>query len=122
MSWTYAQSSGNLSHNGEFIAKGYAGIGAGVNNPAAQNQPFQGPLPQGTYTIDPVVQDGGHMGPYVLPLEPWPVNNMFGRAGFYIHGDTPARNQTASNGCIVLDRQWRALIATSGDSTLLVVA
>jgi non-ribosomal peptide synthetase component E (peptide arylation enzyme) len=62
------------------------------------------------------------MGPYVLPLAPWPNNNMFGRNGFYIHGDTAARNQTASNGCIVLDRQYRLMIAQSGDNVLTVTA
>jgi len=122
MARNYRQSNGNLSHNGELIAAGYAGSGAGLNNPNAQNQPFVGPLPQGNYTIGAVMADGGHVGPYVLPLEPWNGNQMFGRAGFFIHGDTPARNQTASNGCIVLDRQWRQLIAQSSDAVLTVIA
>jgi hypothetical protein len=122
MTWTYQQSTGQLSHNGEFIATGYAGIGPDCNNPASQNVPFKGPLPQGTYTIDPVLDDGGHMGPFVLPLTPWPNNNMFGRSGFYIHGDTAARNQTASNGCIVLDRQYRLMISQSSDTVLTVTA
>ena len=122
MTWNYQQSTGQLSHGGELIATGYAGIGAGLNNPAAQNQPFVGPLPAGTYTIGAVMADGGHMGPFVLPLTPWSVNQMFGRAGFFIHGDTPARDNSASNGCIVLDRQWRQMIAQSGDTVLAVAA
>jgi hypothetical protein len=121
MSWTYSQSSGDLGHEGEFIAKGYAGLGACCNKPDKQDVPFQGPLPRGTYTIGLPMQDGGHMGPFVLPLAPWEVNNMFGRSGFFIHGDTPARDQSASNGCIILDRAWRTMIAQSGDATLMVV-
>jgi hypothetical protein len=121
MSWSYSQSTGNLSHEGEFIAKGYAGIGDCCNKPDKQEVSFEGPLPRGTYTIGPVVPDGGHMGPYVLPLTPWPVNNMFGRSGFFIHGDTPSRDHSASNGCIVLDRSWRTMIAQSGDATLVVI-
>jgi hypothetical protein len=121
MSWSYSQSTGNLSHEGEFIAKGYAGIGGCCNKSDKQDVPFEGPLPRGSYTIGPPMADGGHMGPYVLPLTPWPGNNMFGRAGFFIHGDTPSRDQTASNGCIILDRPWRTMIAQSSDTTLMVI-
>jgi hypothetical protein len=122
VTWNYKQSTGGVSHDGEFITTGYAGIVPGLNDPTAQAQPFVGPLPQGTYTIGAVVQNGGHMGPYVIPLEPWSANQMFGRAGFFIHGDTPTRNHTASNGCIVLDRQWRQMIVNSGDTVLTVIA
>jgi hypothetical protein len=122
MTWNYQQSTGQLSHDGELIATGYAGIGDGLNNPTAQNQSFVGPLPAGTYTIGEAMADGGHMGPFVLPLTPWSVNQMFGRSGFFIHGDTPARDNSASNGCIVLDRQWRQMIAQSGDTVLTVAA
>lgn len=122
MTWTYTQSSGALSHDGELIATGYAGIGPGLNNPADQDKPFQGPLPTGSYGIGPVIADGGHLGPYVMALSPWAVNNMFGRSGFYIHGDNQDQNNTASNGCIVLARQWRTMIANSNDTLLVVTA
>ncbi len=120
MAWSYQQGGGALSHDGELIANGYVGHGDGVNAPAVQDQPFVGPLPRGTYNIGPVLADGGHLGTFVLPLTPWPVNQMFGRAGFFIRGDTPARDRSASNGCIVLDRQWRQMIATSNDTLLIV--
>jgi len=122
MTWSYSQQSGQLSHDGELIATGYSGIGAGLNNPAAQDQPFVGPLPRGSYGIGAVVADGGHLGPFVMPLTPWAVNNMFGRAGFFIHGDNAQLNNTASNGCIILARQWRTMIASSGDTLLTVTA
>ena len=51
MTWKYDQGSGNLTHDGEMIAKGYSGIDPHKNVPADQNLPFLGPLPQGTYTI-----------------------------------------------------------------------
>jgi len=121
MTWSYSQSTGALSHNGEFIATGYSGIGDGLNNPADQDQPFVGPLPQGSYTIGAVEIDGGHLGPYVMPLDPQASNTMFGRDGFFIHGDNPAMNHSASNGCIVLPRVIRTLIAQSGDAELSVV-
>jgi hypothetical protein len=121
MGWTYQQATGRLSHDREFIATGYAGIGQGLNNPASQNISFVGPLPAGTYTIGGPMLDGGHMGPFVLPLTGWVGNQMFGRDGFFIHGDNTARNNTASNGCIVLDRIWRQMIATSGDTVLIVI-
>jgi len=123
MAWTYAQSSGQLSHDGEPIEVGYAGIAPGLNDPSQQSVPFVGPLPQGTYNIGAAVQDGGHMGPFVLPLTPWANNNMFGRAGFFIHGDKIAGlPHTASNGCVVLSRNTRNTIATSGDALLVVVS
>ena len=121
MTWNYKQSTGGVSHDGEFITTGYAGIVPGLNDPTAQAQPFVGPLPQGTYTIGAVVQNGGHMGPYVIPLEPWSANQMFGRAGFFIHGDNPAMDHSASDGCIILDHTSRMTIVASRDGGLFVV-
>lgn len=33
MTWIYSQSTGILKHNGQFVAKGYAGKGIGKNDP-----------------------------------------------------------------------------------------
>ena len=52
------------------------------------------------------------MGPYVLPLTPLTVNNMFGREGFFIHGDSIDNPGNASNGCVVLNRQWRIMVGS----------
>jgi hypothetical protein len=120
MTWKYDQATGALSHDGEMIATGYSGAGACMNVPADQNMPFAGPIPQGSYTIGQPVMNGGHLGPYVLPLVPSPANNMFGRDGFFIHGDSVAAPGNASNGCIVFNREWRTLIAQSSDSMLVV--
>lgn len=121
MAWTYSQSTGNLEFNGTFIASGYSGHGDGVNNPADESIRDVGPLPQGTYTIGapfthPVC------GPESMRLTPDPTNEMFGRDGFLIHGDTAAMNHTASDGCIIMPPAVRQQIATSDDTTLIVIA
>lgn len=122
MAWTYAQRSGEMSHNGEPIEPGYAGNGDGLNNPDAQDQMSVGPLPRGSYTIG-APTDNAHMGPFVLPLTPDPGNTMFGRSGFFIHGDKiNGPPHTASDGCIILSRGTRNDIASSGDTALVVVA
>ena len=51
MSWEYRQGSGNLYHNGQLVANGYSGHGAAKNQPDLENQPFEGPIPRGRYTI-----------------------------------------------------------------------
>ena len=39
-----------------------------------------------------------------------------------IHGDNPAANHTASDGCIILARPFRQMISASPDRALVVVA
>ncbi len=84
---------------------GYAGRGAGLNNPNAQNQRRVGPLPQGDYSVGAPT---GRRGPMTFPLTPGPNNTMYGRGGFLIHGDNAAHNNTASSGCPVLPPACRA--------------
>ncbi|MBY0266581.1 MAG: DUF2778 domain-containing protein [Burkholderiales bacterium] len=94
----------------------YSGRGIGLNNPAAQNVRNTGPLPQGTYTVGAATHQ---RGPQTRPLTPAPSNTMFGRSGFLIHGDNPAQNYTASEGCIITPRSCREAIPTG--ETLQVV-
>lgn len=122
MTWTYVQSTGALSHDGEPIGTGYSGNTTGLNNPAAQGQVGVGPIPCGTYKIGPPHDPPDHLGPIALPLVPAASNQMLGRSGFFIHGDNTAMNQTASNGCIILARPLRREIVDSDDSALVVVA
>ena len=123
--WTYAQSTGRLSHDEQSFGEcGYSGFEDGKNNPAKQDEPDLGPIPQGRYTIGPVEfenTDGPH-GPFVLPLIPDAGNEMFGRSGFLIHGDSLADPGNASRGCIILPRETREEMAQSGDFVLEVVA
>jgi Protein of unknown function (DUF2778) len=119
MTWTYSQSTGEVAENGATTGTGYSGIGAGLNNPLLQDTPDVGPIPQGNYTISASFNDPDK-GPDVMNLAPDPTNQMFGRSGFMIHGDNSAMNHTASWGCIILDRELREGIATSGDNVLTV--
>lgn len=128
--WEYSQSTGGLTNvnnqTGERTptATGYSGSGAGLNNPAMQNEPNVGPIPQGSWTIGPQqtnVTNTGVQLPASMRLTPDPGADTFNRGGFIIHGDNPARNRTASQGCPVFDRPTRNQIGNSGDTTLRVV-
>lgn len=118
----YSQSTGILQrgdgHTLTTLGTCYAGGNCGknpegVNNPAMQDQPCIGPLPQGVYAIG---TPGDHIGPASMPLTPDPANEMFGRAGFYIHGDNSEMNHSASEGCIVASKVIRSQIAANLDT------
>ena len=81
-----------------------------------------GPIPRGTYTIGQAYTHDT-LGPITMDLIPDPANNMFGRSGFYIHGDKKGEvgNKVASKGCIVLDKKTREKIQASPDRELRVV-
>src|SRR5579864_6316798 len=113
--WIYKQSSGELSRDGLGVGGGYAGFEAGKNNPAMQDQENVGPLPQGRYSIGApqCVHSPGPHGPFILPLTPDPANQMFGRSGFLIHGDSIVSPGLASHGCIIMGRIIREQIAAS---------
>lgn len=120
--WVFEQSSGRMSDSlGRTLADGYAGNGAGKNNPAMQNVHQVGPLPVGLYTI--LAPEEGHpTGPYTLPLVPDATNVMFGRSEFRIHGDSLESPGNASDGCIVMPPEARRHIWESGDHRLEVIA
>ena len=119
--WTYRQSTGELSSNGELLESLTADAGVGLNNPALQDVANVGPLPQGSYRIGAPYTDPTR-GPLVMHLVPAAANLMFGRAGFLIHGDNAQLNHTASEGCIVLARTFREVIALSADRQLTVIS
>ena len=119
MTWTYEQASGRMLHDGERVAIGYSGAGEGKNNPALHAEHNVGPIPAGNYTIGEPSDTKTH-GPYVLHLTPDPANEMYGRAGFLIHGDSVVEPGTASEGCIILGRLIRTKIWESGDTQLQV--
>jgi hypothetical protein len=120
--WTYAQLSGQLFDNGGGLTGvGYSGSPTGKNNPAMQNVADVGPIPQGQYTIG-APHDTPQHGPYVLSLTPAAQNQMFGRDGFLMHGDSVAHPGTASEGCIIMQLAIRQKVWNSGDHELKVVA
>jgi Protein of unknown function (DUF2778) len=103
---------------------GYSGQGAGLNNPAAQDKPNVGPIPQGNWHIGDQrdnVTGIGHQLPASMRLDPLKGTDTHGRDGFLIHGDNAAGNHTASNGCIILARPIRNQIGKSGDNLLTVI-
>lgn len=92
---------------------GYSGKGLGKNSSAMESRHNLGPIPRGTYMIGAAYP--GHYkdkGPVVIPLRPAATNNMYGRAGFLIHGDNSIN--TASEGCIIASRAMRDKLSTGG--------
>ncbi len=115
----YHQGSGKLVQGNLLLAFGYSGAGEGKNNPAMETVRDVGPIPKGCYFVGPPHDTAEH-GPFVLTLTPDPSNEMHGRAGFLVHGDSKANPGTASKGCIILRRSVRELIAKSADKSLWV--
>jgi hypothetical protein len=120
--WTFEQSTGRLYRNdGELAATGYSGRGEYKNEPSAEHIADWGPIPDGAYIMDTPVDTKTH-GPFVLWLFPRPTNDMHGRSGFGIHGDSVLLPGTASEGCVILPRATREAMWNSGDHVLKVVA
>lgn len=115
----YDISTGKLTLAGKEY-QGYSGHGQGLNNPAMQGAKGVGPLPVGLWRLTTWV-DHPHLGKLVTHLLPIRVPQDYGRSGFFIHGDNPKRNHTASDGCLIFDLDIRRLIKASGDTTLEVV-
>lgn len=101
--WRYSQRSGLLLFgvgiNG-FTFQCYSGAGEGKNNPAMQDVVDIGPIPCGIYDQGEVEMESEH-GTFAIPLIPRPENEMFGRSGFMLHGDSLINPGNASKGCIV---------------------
>lgn len=78
----------------------------GVTDPSVHDK---GPLPPGTYTLDPVEASKGGLlrsitgdwGTYRAPLTPCDGTNTYGRSGFYLHGGT----KPGSLGCMDIGNQ-----------------
>lgn len=126
MSWIWKQKPGELWHNDALEVRGYAGGNCGKNpegknNPDMQNVPRVGPLPQGKYRFGPPVAQS-HLGPFAIPLLPDAANEMFGRSDFFVHGDTIGAPGCASEGCIIIPRAFRNILASSPDQELEVVS
>jgi hypothetical protein len=126
MSWLFVQGTGGIykdDNDGKFIHEGdgYSGHGLGKNTPLMQSVPMVGPIPCGWYTIGKPEDHMETMGPFCLPLIPDPTNQMFGRSGFFWHGDNIKKPGTASEGCIVSNRILRNMVYSSNDSLLRVV-
>lgn len=102
------------------LGKGYAGHPPFVNDPAAQALVSRGPIPRGKYRVGRPFRHN-RLGPAASFLEPFSDNEMFGRSGFFIHGDNSFGDQSASHGCIILKRSVREEIAKHLPIVLVVV-
>lgn len=91
------------------VAKGYSGYREYRNNPSFEARKALGPIPRGRWRIGPGVEHP-RLGALAIPLEWESGLSVYGRSGFYIHGDNRAGDFTASNGCIVLGREHRQFI------------
>lgn len=120
MVWTYHQSSGKLERDGRLIGHGYSGAGdKGKNKAKMEAVPYVGPIPRGRYSIGKP-RMSAKRGPHVMDLTPI-GHNALGRTEFLIHGDSKAHPGEASEGCVILSRDLRVQISTSGDAELEVV-
>jgi len=120
--WIYEQSTGKLSSTDTgFLATGYSGNGTGKNNPLAQSIHDVGPIPSGVYAIGAPFNSPDH-GPFALRLSPDAANQMFGRTGFLMHGDSREHPGCASKGCVIMPREARETVWASGDRELQVCA
>lgn len=117
---TYEIISGRLFAAGALIGLGYSGDPDHKNDPGATGLQDEGPIPEGIYQIGPPVDTVTH-GPFVLPLSPDYRNEMYGRTGFLMHGDSVVDPGSASKGCIIMPRSVREIVWASGDRILEVV-
>jgi hypothetical protein len=128
--WTYFSDTGEmLTPKGTTMGFGFAGHGAGLNNPAQQSVKGVGPLPVGDYKMTGWVEKDPRLGLGVIILEALDPTTQFGRDGFRIHGpvdwNTHGMNAFlhSSDGCICIgSTSSRYYIWTSMDRLLRVVA
>lgn len=118
--WFFSQRSGHLFHGQQFVANGYSGAPGYLDNPDDQQLKDKGPLPVGLYIIEPPIEKHPKLGLFVLPLNPSLSNQMYGRSGFYIHGDNALGNGSASEGCIIMPHDARVAIWASNDHVITV--
>jgi hypothetical protein len=106
---------------GGLAGTGYSGAPGYVDNPADTALKDRGPLPEGFYTMSKP-EDRADTGPLSIPLIPDATTQLYGRSGFFCHGDNALHNESGSCGCIVLGRPIREALAASSDNRLQVVS
>lgn len=118
INWTYSQGTGILSYKGKLEGKGYSGNTQGLNNPKLEMVHNLGPIPKGVWEIGQWFDDR-HLGPCVAALRPT-SQDVYGRGGFFIHGDNAKMDHSASDGCIILPRFLRQAIKASKETIIEV--
>ncbi|WP_395489487.1 tlde1 domain-containing protein [Cedecea davisae] len=121
MTWLYDVKKKSFYRNGVFMFYAlYAGASGYKNDSQYECVVNKGPLPRGKYRIIGAPFTHEIAGRFTLRLHPYATNNMCGRGGFLIHGDSIAHPGEASNGCIVAAPAYRRTIWESGDKEVLV--
>lgn len=116
-------SAGQISDSAlTFVGHAYSGAPGYVNDPSKEAIKRCGPIPEGLWNIGSPVIDGGHLGPFILPLTPAEGTMTYGRGGFWIHGDNSEHDESASEGCIIASPDLRKMIAMDADHALTVEA
>lgn len=118
--WTFEQNTGAITYRGAVLEIGYAGLQDGKNNPAMEAVHDKGPLPRGRYKFGPPHKHPT-LGIAAMQLIPDPANEMFGRSGFYWHGDSRVHPGEASHGCLVSSTALRLKAWASGEHDLEVI-
>ncbi|WP_449555368.1 tlde1 domain-containing protein [Lelliottia amnigena] len=97
----------------------YSGRPGFSNDSANECVSGKGPLPRGTYTIGTAFYHRRTKA-MTMRLSPFIENQMCGRDGFMIHGNSAAHPRNASDGCIILNLSGRKEINDSNDKILVV--
>jgi len=120
MPWVYKVSARAFYLNGtyKFDAE-YSGRPGYWNDSANECVSGKGPLPRGAYTIGPAFYHHKTRA-MTMRLIPFIENQMCGRDGFMIHGNSGKHPRDASDGCIILDIRYRKEINDSSDKILVV--
>lgn len=84
----------------------YSGDKDHYNQPQFEQLPKKGPIPAGEYQLH-YQAEHPILGKHVFELEPKAGQPMYGRSGFFIHGDNEELNHTASEGCIIAPLEAR---------------
>ena len=116
----FQQSTGKFTFADGEIVQGYSGHGDGKDRPEMQDVKNVGPLPRGRYTGVQLFDPHPHVGAYAIELQPDPANTMYGRSGFFVHGDSIQHPGSASDGCIILSRETREKFWTGDDHEIEV--
>lgn len=114
--YVYDRYWGDFSFNGEILGIGYSGASGYINDTSASPMHQKGPIPAGKYIIkgpfnmnpDNLEHPTLGAGP-VWELVPDKSNKMFGRDGFFNHGDNRLSNHSASEGCIISPHTTRVI-------------
>lgn len=121
MGWVYRVTSKEFYLNGVYrFSAEYSGRPGYKNKVENACVIGRGPIPRGNYTIGKPFTHH-KTGRYTLRLTPAASNQMCGRDGFMIHGDSARHPGEASDGCIILNIDGREIIASSHDNSLTVI-